>query len=46
MTHNFVDLEMRKTVYSSGASPNEGETEPGDIIHLEVIESQVHQQQK
>ena len=41
-TNNFVDLEIRKTVYSSGASPNEEEIDQGDIIHLEVLDSQVH----
>lgn len=46
MTNNFVDLEMRKTVYSSGASPNEEEIEQGDIIHLEILDSQTHQQGK
>ncbi len=43
---NFIDLEIRKTVYSSGASPKEGEIEQGDIIHLEVLGSQAHQQQR
>ena len=45
MTNNFVDLEMRKTVYSSEASPNE-EIEQGDIIHLAILDSQAHQQGK
>ncbi len=44
VTNNFIDLEIRKTVYCSGTSPNEGEVEQGDIIHLEVLGSQVHQQ--
>ena len=46
MTHNIVDLEMLKTVYSSGASPNEGEIEQADIFHLEVIDVQAHQQRR
>ena len=45
-TANFVDLEIRKTVYSSGASPNEGEIEQADIFHLEVIDSETHQQRR
>ena len=44
VTNNFIDLEIRKTVYSSGASPNEEEIEQGDIIRLEVLGSQAHQQ--
>ena len=43
VTNNFIDVEIRKTVYSSGASPNEEEIEQGDIIRLEVLGSQAHQ---
>ncbi|SRR5258706_15123605 len=43
ITSNFVDMEFGKTVCSSGASPNEGEIEQGDIIHLEALGSQAHQ---
>ena len=39
MTNDFVDLGMDKTVYSSGASPNEEEMEQADVIHLEVMDS-------
>ena len=46
MTTNMVDLEMRKTVYSSGASPNEGEIEQADIFHMEVIDVQARQQRR
>ena len=44
MTTNFVGLEMHKTIYSSGVSPNEGGIEQADIFHLEVIDSQADQQ--
>ena len=43
VTTKFADLEMYKTDYNSGASPNEGEIEQADIIHLEVMNSQTHQ---
>ena len=45
-TTDFVDLEMDKTVYSSGASPNEEQIEQADIFHLEVKDLQVHQQRR
>ena len=46
MTNDFVDSEMYKTVYSSGATPNEGEIGQSDIFHIEVIDSQAHQQRR
>ena len=42
ITNDFVDLEMDKTVYSSGTSPNEGEIGQSDIFHMEVMNSQVN----
>ena len=40
MTNDFFDLEMDKTVYSSGSSPNEEEIDQADFIHLDIIGSQ------
>ena len=44
MRANFVGFGMHKTVYSSTASPDEGEVEQADIFHLEVIDSQADRQ--
>src|SRR5258706_8245337 len=46
MTNDFVNLEMHKTIYSSGASPNEEEIGQSDILHMEVIDPQAHQQRR
>ena len=46
MTSDFVDMEMRETVSSSGACPNDEGLEQADIIHLKVIDSKAHRQRR
>jgi len=45
-TNNFIHVEMEKTVYTSGTILNDGNMEHPDIIDLEVIDSQAHQQRR
>ena len=46
LTSNFIHVEMEKTVYTSGTSQNDKNMEDADIIDLEVIDSQAHQQRR
>ena len=43
-TDFFVDLDPDDTIYSSGNDLNDRDTEQVDIIDLEEVESQAHQQ--